>query len=384
MNHNRIILFILLICVTATSCIKDEPANMECDILSASVDKGYAEYFYSSSQMTTGDLPSGSSQIVFKVRSLKSLPKAVPVTFSLSEGATISPENGSAQDFTSGPVFYTVTSEDGIWKRKYEVIFREASNPSSKMSFEYFEEETPQTNKSTKYHVFYSRDEQGNRQDIWASGNAGVALMGSDWGPEQYPTYATPDGYSGYGLCLKTLSAGIFGELFGKPIAAGNLFIGRFINDNVMTSPLKTTDFGIPIGREPVRLSGWYKYSPGAEFTDKNMNVIKGRTDEPSVYGVFWRNTDENGKEVKLDGSNILSSPYIVSIAMAQSLTPTDKWTHFEKDFEGDRADAAILAQMGYSFTLVFTSSKTGDLFEGAVGSTLCLDEIEVTYAEDR
>lgn len=384
MNHNKIILFILITCVSVTSCIKDEPANMECDILSASVDEAYAEYFYSPSNMTIGEIPSGSSQIVFKVRSLNVLPQTVPVTFSLSEGATISPVNGSAHNFTSGPVVYTVTSEDGTWKRKYEVVFREASIPSSKMNFEHFEEETPQANKSTKYHVFYSLDEQGNRQDIWASGNAGVAIMSSNWGPEQYPTYATPDGYSGYGLCLKTLSAGVFGELFGKPIAAGNLFIGRFINDNVMTAPLKTTDFGIPIGREPVRLSGWYKYSPGSKFTDKNMNVIEGRTDEPSIYGVFWRNTDENGKEVKLDGSNILSSPYIVSIAQASQLTSTDKWIHFETDFEGGRADAAVLAEMGYSFTLVFTSSKAGDLFEGAVGSTLYLDEIEVKYAEDR
>ncbi|MBQ9185740.1 MAG: PCMD domain-containing protein [Bacteroidales bacterium] len=383
MIHNRIIPLLLLLSVTTVSCIKGEPANMECDILSAQVDASFAEYFYKASQMSTGDIPSGDRQIVFTVRSLISLPRAVPVTFTLSEGATISPENGSVQDFTAGPVVYTVTSEDDAWKREYEVLFREAALPSSKLSFEHFEEEGSMVYTSTKYHAFYELDESGNRQDIWASGNAGVAIMNEGWTPEQFPTYATPSGYSGYGLCLNTQSAGILGQMFGKPIAAGNLFIGRFIIDNVMTDALKTTDFGTPIAREPARVTGWYKYSPGSEFTDKNMNTIEGRTDEANIYGVFWRNTDEDGNEVKLDGTNILTSHYIVRRAQVASLPPTEEWTRFEMFFEGERADAAILAGMGYSFTLVFSSSKGGDSFEGAVGSTLYVDEVELSFEEE-
>lgn len=176
---NQIILLFLLISAAA-SCIKNEPANMECDILSAQVDASFAEYFYKPAQMTASEIPSADRQIVFTVRSLISFPKAVPVTFTLSEGATISPENGSSQDFTTGPVVYTVTSEDGAWKREYEVLFREASLPSSTISFEHFEPETSQFNESTQYHVFYELDESGNRQNIWASGNPGVAIMNSN------------------------------------------------------------------------------------------------------------------------------------------------------------------------------------------------------------
>ncbi|MBP3257793.1 MAG: PCMD domain-containing protein [Bacteroidales bacterium] len=382
MKQSKILLFLLLAAVVP-SCIKDEPANMECDILSARVDAAYADYFYKASQMTLEDIPSGDRQLLFTVRSLISLPKDIPLSFTLSEGASISPENGSKQDFTAGPVVYTVTSQDGAWKREYEVVFREAALPSSKMSFEHFEEEASQINTSTRYHVFYELDDSGNKQKIWASGNPGVALMNSDWTPEKFPTYATPDGYSGYGLCLNTQSAGFLGQMFGKPIAAGNLFIGRFILENVMTDALKTTDFGTPVAREPARVTGWYKYAPGPEFTDKSMNVIPGRTDEANIYGVFWRNTDENGNGVKLDGTDILTSPYIVRKAQVAALPPTDKWTRFEMFFEGGRADAAILADMGYSFTLVFTSSKGGDSFEGAVGSTLYVDEVEVSFEEE-
>ena len=40
--------------------------------------------------------------------------------FTLTPGATISPASGTTRDF-SEPQYYTVTSEDGIWKKRYEV-----------------------------------------------------------------------------------------------------------------------------------------------------------------------------------------------------------------------------------------------------------------------
>ena len=34
----------------------------------------------------------------------------------------------------------------------------------------------------------------------------------------------------------------------------------------------------------------------------------------------------------------------------------------------------------GYNLAIVFASSVKGDLFEGAVGSTLYIDEVELSY----
>ena len=80
-----------------------------------------------------------------------------------------------------------------------------------------------------------------------------------------------------------------------------------------------------------------------------------------------------------LDGTNTLTSPYIVS--KARLVPPaTDEWTHFEMIFEGGTTDPAILATMGYSYTVVFSSSKDGDTFEGAIGSTLYIDEVTVEF----
>lgn len=246
------------------------------------------------------------------------------------------------------------------------------------LSFEHFK--TVETKPSYGYHVFYEEGADGASYDLWASGNEGAAMVNSKRKPEKFPTYATADGYEGYGVCLNTQSSGTLGGLVGKPIAAGNLYIGSFDSGKVMSDALKTTVFGVPVDREPVSVSGWYKYSPGKTFTDKNKKEIPDRTDEANIYGVFWRNTD-GGKKVTLHGDNILDNPWIVSKAQVAELPPTEEWAQFEMFFEGERADAEVLAQRGYSFTLVFSSSKGGDSFEGAIGSTLMIDELRVSFA---
>jgi len=78
----------------------------------------------------------------------------------------------------------------------------------------------------------------------------------------------------------------------------------------------------------------------------------------------------------------VLSSEYIVRKAEVASLPPTDEWTPFEMFFEGGDADPVVLASQGYNMTLVFSSSKDGASFEGAIGSTLYVDEVVVSFEE--
>ena len=367
----------LLLLLSFTSCIKEEPRNNECDIVSAWVEgEEYESFFYQSSQMRIDNIPSNSTEIVFQVRTKTGLPP-MAVHFTLTPGATIEPANGSLQDFSNGPVTYTVTSENGEWKRTYRVDFQEVSSSLSYLfSFEHVDVDTF-LNGST-YHVFYEI-EDGTRHNYWASGNAGVAILHGDWTPEQFPTYSTANGYQGKGVCLNTQSTGSLGAAFGKPIAAGNLFLGKFNVDAVLTNALKATEFGIPTNQQPMKVSGWYKYHPGDEFTNASMETIPDRVDQAHIYAVFYRNQDSEGNPVVLYGDDVLSSDLIVSKAQ---LVPaaTDQWTHFEMTFEGGTADPAILAAMGYSYTVVFSSSKEGDTFEGAIGSTLYIDEVTVEF----
>lgn len=373
-------LILLLATLLLASCIKDEPLNTECDIVSAWVEgEEYATSFYQPTQMRLENISTAEKEIVFTVKSLLSLPDELPVSFALTPGATIEPANGSAQNFKAGPVSYTVTSEDGQWKRQYTVTFKEASLPTYKFSFENYRSVESGGN---TYHEFFEVDQAGGEHNIWASGNPGAIMIKYKSAAEDQPTYSTADGYAGRGVCLNTQDAGALGKMFGKPIAAGNLFMGRFILENVLLDALKTTEFGRPIDRVPVRVTGYYKYRPGETFTNSKMETVAGRTDEASIYAVFYRNKDKDGNDIFLYGADVLSSPYIVKKAEVASLPPTNEWTRFEMFFEGDDADPQVLAEQGYNMTLVFSSSKDGATFEGAIGSELFIDEVEVSFEE--
>ena len=369
------------LCLLFGSCAKEETQNTECDMLSAWIEgEEHEQYFYRTADMRVENISSATTELVFTVRSLEELPTALPLHFTVSAGATANPTSGSMQDFTAGPVTYTITSEDKSNQRQYTVVFRQYDVPAAPTYTYSFEGVDTSDSEMGTFHTFYEVAANGDRLNIWASGNQGVALMHHDWTPAEYPTRSVADGYQGKGVCLSTQYAGSLGEMFGKPIAAGNLFIGRFDIEQVLTDPLKSTVFGAPTTQEPLSISGYYKYQPGEVFTNASMDTVAGRTDEASIYAVFFRNQNEAGESVALYGDDVLTSPLIVKKAVVATLPPTNEWTRFEVMFDGSEADAELLASMGYSMTIVFSSSKEGAAFEGAVGSTLYVDEVTVTY----
>ena len=339
-NYHIAIMAILL-----TSCIKEEPKNMECDILEAWVEgDDLARHFSQTTDMRISD--------------------PMPIYFKLTSGATISPANGSAQDFSKGPVAYTVTSEDGQWHRTYTIEFRETVLPSSRYDFEDYE-----LSSDGKYYSWYNQADDGTRDKIWASGNEGFMIAKPNAVAADYPTVPDENGFEGYCVRLITRSTGSWGKTFKKPIAAGNLFLGTFDSQFALTNTLRTTNMGIVFTREPVKVTGYYKYQPGEVFTDKDFKEVSSRTDIPAIHAEFYLNHDEQGREVRM--------------AEVASLPPTNEWQPFEMTFEGSTPiDAELLANRGYNLSLVFSSSKTGDTFEGAVGSTLWIDNVEITFVE--
>ena len=386
-NMNKYIIIGVCCCCMA-SCIKDEALNKECDIESAWIEgKEYEDYFYKTTEMRK-EVNSAETNIVFSVRSLLSLPTQIPLNFKITDGATIEPANGSMQDFTKGPVSYTVTSQDGEWKRTYNVAFQEVPLHAGKFSFEHFEIDTGDAmlGSTNEMHVFYELAANNEHNYCWATGNPGSALTKSGSKPEEFPVYSAPDGKAGRGVCLNTQSAGMMGEWMKKPIATGSLFLGEFVIDHVLTDALKATRFGVPISKEPVRITGWYKYKPGEKFTDKDMKVYPDRKDEASIYAVFYRNTDDKGEAYVLDGhavedlDKMLDNPQVYKVARVASLPATDTWTQWEMFFEGKDAPDDIVTAQGFNLALVFSSSIRGAQFEGAIGSTLYVDEVEVSY----
>ena len=370
----------LLLC---GSCIKDEPKNMECDILEAWIGSEQASHFFQDTDMRLAEIPSVQDTLEFTVRSLKALPQ-LGVNFRLTPGATIQPANGSLQDFSQGAVTYTVTSEDGQWQRRYTVRCRQPETPDPEVSSQLYNFENYALNNGGNYYEWFEPLGDGSSQSIWATGNAGFIIAKPNSAADDYPTVPEANGYEGACVRLTTRNTGSWGKRFRKPIAAGNLFLGSFDSQYALTNTLWTTNMGIPYMAEPVRVTGYYRYQPGEVFTDKDGVEHTDRTDTPSIYAAFYRNHDAEGNAVVLHGDDLKTNPLIVRKAEVEQLPTTSEWRQFEMVFTGDEPiDPTLLANRGYSLALVFSSSLNGDTFEGSVGSTLYIDKVELYHKAD-
>ena len=374
-------MFLLLYVATLASCFKDEPLNSEADIenVSVSVDNP-GDYFYSIADSQQSVI-STNNTVVFHVKRKADL-SAVAVRFKLSEGATVSPENGSVHDFSNGPVAYTVTSQDGDWKRIYNVSFDASPlmvNDTLKCDFEeYYLDSIGEG--APKYYAWNFRQENGSLTKDWATGNVGFSITAYGQPAEAFPSVMLPNGYDGAAVKLETKSTGALGAMMQMGIAAGNLFLGSFDMENAVMDPLHATLMGKPFTRKPIKFTGYYKYAPGNEFWNKDLSVDANRVDSAAVYSVLYRrHYDTEGNEVCLNGEDILSSPYIVAIADMGYVKPVSEWTAFEVEFKYlSDLNLDLLESRGYSLAIVFSSSKDGALFQGAPGSTLCIDKVRV------
>ena len=394
--------------LAATSCIQDEALNTECDIITCSFP----------SEIVVSDPTITNNRVTVNVVPDADISKLAP-TFTLTEGATISPASGSVQNFLNADdhtVSYTVTSQDGEWHKTYRVQVVQQLKPS-----EYLFNKV-ELDPTKKYSIFNEYDEKGNFLMAWSSGNPGYVMCGeankaarAAYGKDNYkdhiweffPTLAVfPEGTTmktdnnnvtsfvnggKYAqpeyIRLVTRSTGGFGAQVKMPIAAGNIFQGEFDLGSAVSHPREATRFGEPYNYKPVKLSGEYRFKAGDVFTDGKGNVVVGRKDIFSIYAIFF----ESDAAVKFIDSNVhyndFMHPNMVALANLTDAHETglgdDDWVKFEIEFDYDKykkaVNADLLAKGVYRLGIVIASSAEGDYFRGAVGSTLDVRNIKVT-----
>ena len=224
----------------------------------------------------------------------------------------------------------------------------------------------------------------GSLGNDWATANAGYRISMSSAQPMDYPTTPLISGYDGAAVCLTTRSTGPFGAMANKRLAAGNMFLGTFDISIAMSDHLHATRFGLPFTDRPDRFTGYYTYEPGQTVQDFYGNPIAERTDSADVYAVFYRNHDAAGNEVVLYGDNVLSSSQIVAVANLGYVAPTTTWMAWDVEFVyREDIDEQLLANRGYSLAIVFSSSRRGGDFVGAIGSRLCIDKVRVICSHE-
>lgn len=415
---------ICAVCVTAavvvSSCIQDEALNTECDILTCTVPESILESAVVIDNYT----------VTLRIKPSGDISKLAP-EFTVTEGATITPASGTPQDFLNAEnhtVYYTVTSQDGEWSKKYPVRVIQKEIPSV-YKFNGTRLNLGEDNKGDKYSILVERDENGEEVMTWASGNPGYAFCGvavinakKDYGyPDDpltymqhiwkyFPTRAVyaedvvqkmnpEDGYTYFYnpdgtyakpefIRLTTCSTGSFGAIVGMPIAAGNLFQGFFDLGLAIGNACGATKFGEPYHYVPVKLQGRYRYKAGPVFKNKAGQVLD-RKDIFSIYALFFES--EPGKVDYIDGyihKKNFQHDNLVSVALMKDARESDEWVTFEIPFEaavnGSQLDREKLGQGLYKIGIVISSSVDGDTFQGAVGSTLDIADLRIINEYDK
>ena len=297
--------------------------------------------------------------------------KALVPTITTSAGATLTPAGGEATDFTKVQT-YTVLSEDGTATSVYTVNMPSKGSLTLKYSFE--EWETVGSGKAENDFLL--------PRNIWGSSASGGSML-SLYGLDANLQRKTEDKVEGtYAASLTTIDASSVANSLVPGITSGSLFIGVF-KLNIMDR-LSSTLFGLnrsEVGMvgKPKTFKGYYKYQAGEKYLDATdyQNIFEvDMEDECSITAVLYEAKDEEGNDVTLTGHDINTSDYRVAyVTITSGTTAQDSFTEFEEEFtylkEYDPAKE-------YKFAIVCASSKDGDLFKGAGGSTLIVDEFEV------
>lgn len=370
--NGNILWSLLLVIIVTTSCIKEEALTTEADIEGAELENA--------DELLSSEPSVRNNSVQFRLKTFEGGFEFAP-TFTLSKGATIDPPSGTLLDF-SEPQEYTVTSEDGNWKKHYTVSFTIDDVARHTFSFEYVDVVNT-TNPEGHYHTFFEYLPNGQKSYDWDSGNEGYNILAASMAEEEgveltpsfYPTAQTENGYEDKGLKLQTKDTGPLGSMVGSELAAGNLFLGDF----VFTFPaIKSPRFGQPYNFEtaPLALKGYYKYKKGEEFEVNNDDGSELTEDTFNIYAVLFEKQDSDNY---LPADFEFEDPRMVMIAKIkpEDRVETDEWTEFYIPFENINGKTYD-PNKEYMFTIVFTSSLEGDLFNGAVGSTLWIDEVEL------
>jgi len=346
------ILFTFMALILLTAC-KKEQLSGDASLFDVSV-ADLSRHSFTLDQIFL-DEPGRTIYLLFANRiSPDSLPLQFSTSFSLPVGATSIPASGETVTLNSldDRLKYTITAEDGT-KVDYYVVVRDNQLPNS--GFEDWFTTTGMDGAS------YKEPGKSAATTVWATANYGTSIYGV------YCTTPVVDG-GNTEVQIKT------GETSTVPVTAGTIFTGKFdINGAIdhPTDPRKATLFGIPFSLRPDSIKFRYKFQPGSHYihaTLKNPSNIFGGftisdipgTDKFTAFAILEK---RDGTDVLETGrAEIISSDsqdVMKEISLPFVYSSGEKPTHI---------------------SVVFSSSKDGDVYTGAVGSILTIDDVELFY----
>lgn len=168
-------------------------------------------------------------------------------------------------------------------------------------------------------------------------------------------------------------------------LAAASLYYGRF-NSLVSTKGAKI-DFGQEFASRPISFKGWYQYKPEVIDNERqelgSSGVLKvGDSDQCSIYIILSKGTYQvNNTDVStlLTAENVWKNDQFIAFGElpAEQCKGTDGWVNFDIPLQYKEGK---FGEQPTHLIIVCSSSKYGDYFTGAVGSTMYLDDFSLNY----
>ncbi|MBN1789588.1 MAG: PCMD domain-containing protein [Bacteroidales bacterium] len=347
----RNMLIAVLLAALFAACEKDQSSN-EPKITDFSV-TGLNRSSFTLDQVFQDD----SSKIIYLLFSngipADSFPLQFTVSFALPAGTTSNPAPGGQVTIPNidQHLKFTVSAENGK-QVDYYVVLRDNQLPNR--GFEDWYSAVGMDGNP------YSDPGKSSEFTIWATANHGTSIYG---------TYGTKPLAIGDNTVAQ-ISTGAT----AIPVTAGTLFTGRFdINGaiNHPTDPRQATHFGTPFSLRPVSLKFKYAYQPGDLYVRATLN------NPDNIFGGFT--------VTELPGNDMFTGYAVLEKRDGSGVVEIGRAEMTSGDLQNELTEISLpfvysSDQKPTHISVVFSSSKDGDLFTGAVGSTLLVDDVELVY----
>ncbi len=214
---------------------------------------------------------------------------------------------------------------------------------------------------------------------FWGTGNPGATSVGAEYNLTAGVDDPRPGSAGTTAAKLETKKPSMFG--IGK-LAAGNLFVGEF---GAVSGMGGTVHMGraFTFNAKPRALRVWYKYTPKGTDKGRIYLCLVNMTDGSTYHVVDTNNADKttfspDDEFLYSDKSNPATlQGHVIGYGDLMLESTVSEWTEVEipvtyrEQYAAERPNVLIVTA---------AASYRGDYFEGEVGSTLFLDDVEFVY----
>ncbi len=352
----KIHIILSLFLVAITSCIKEDyfgySTSAEIIEIQLSNQSGNTQIF------------TDNDSIYIQLANGVDLSKIVLNKLELSSFANANINEGDTLNLETNFIEIPVTSESGTIKNWQLHVFEIGSNPQIENS-----------NFNTWYQKgSYLEIGADDTSSAWGTSNPGAVFGGMDPNVQQYEI--APEDYA----AKLTTRFTLIGSFVNKPIAAGSLFTGDFMEGDIsFDDPEASINFGIPFTATPSAFQLDYKYTPGTTNIDANQNELNF-PDTGDVYVLLERRDDTTVQRVATAWYRIASETptmQTLEVDFIYGELPANTPSYM---LPASNEMYALPDTPPTHIKVVFSSSAYGNLFQGAENSELIVDNFKLLY----